>query len=58
MLLGMYIISAVLSFAQGLVMTSITQRICYNMRREISEKINRMPMKYLNPARMERCSPA
>lgn len=46
MLLGMYIISAVLSFAQGLVMTSITQRICYNMRREISEKINRMPMKY------------
>lgn len=46
MLLGMYIVSAALSFAQGLVMTSITQRICYNMRREISEKINRMPMKY------------
>ncbi len=45
-LLCMYIVSAVLSFAQGLVMTSITQRICYNMRREISEKINRMPMKY------------
>lgn len=46
MLLCMYIFSAALSFAQGLVMTSITQRICYNMRREISEKINRMPMKY------------
>ncbi len=45
-LLCMYIVSAALSFAQGLVMTSITQRICYNMRREISEKINRMPMKY------------
>mgnify|MGYP005784615479 CR=1 FL=1 len=45
-LLCMYIVSAVLSFAQGLVMTSITQRICYNMRLEISEKINRMPMKY------------
>ncbi len=45
-LMCMYIVSAVLSFAQGLVMTSITQRICYNMRREISEKINRMPMKY------------
>ena len=45
-LLCMYIVSAALSFAQGLVMTSITQRICYNMRLEISEKINRMPMKY------------
>lgn len=45
-LLCMYVVSAALSFAQGLVMTSITQRICYNLRQEISEKINRMPMKY------------
>ena len=45
-LLGMYLISAALSFTQGLIMTGITQRICYNMRRQISEKINRMPMKY------------
>lgn len=37
-LLCMYIVSAVLSFAQGLVMTSITQRICYNMRREMLRK--------------------
>ena len=27
-------------------MTGITQKICYRMRKEISEKINRMPMKY------------
>lgn len=45
-LLCMYVVSAALSFAQGLVMTSITQRICYNLRQQISEKINRMPMKY------------
>lgn len=45
-LLCMYVVSAALSFAQGMVMTSITQRICYNLRQEISEKINRMPMKY------------
>lgn len=45
-LLCMYVVSAALSFAQGLVMTSITQRICYNLRQQISEKINRMSMKY------------
>ncbi len=28
------------------MMTGITQKICYRMRKEISEKINRMPMKY------------
>lgn len=44
--LGLYIISAVFSFFQGFIMTGITQKICYRMRKEISEKINRMPMKY------------
>lgn len=44
--LGMYLISVILSFIQGFIMTGITQKICYRMRREITEKINRMPMKY------------
>ena len=44
--LGLYICSAVFSFIQGLIMTGITQKTCYRMRKEISEKINRMPMKY------------
>lgn len=44
--LGLYICSAVFSFIQGMIMTGITQKICYRMRKEISEKINRMPMKY------------
>ena len=44
--LGLYICSAVFSFIQGIIMTGITQKTCYRMRKEISEKINRMPMKY------------
>ena len=45
-LLGIYCISSVLNFFQGWIMTWTTQNLCYRMRREISEKINRMPMKY------------
>lgn len=45
-LLGIYVISAVLSFVQGWIMTGISQKMCFRMRREISEKINRMPLKY------------
>lgn len=44
--LGLYIISAVFMFIQGLIMTNITQKTCYRMRKKIVEKINRMPMKY------------
>lgn len=44
--LGLYVISAVFVFMQGWIMSGITQKICYRMRKEISEKINRMPMKY------------
>ena len=44
--LGLYICCAVFSFIQGMIMTGITQKTCYRMRKEISEKINRMPMKY------------
>lgn len=43
---ALYAIGAVLTFIQGWIMTGITQKIVYNMRRDISEKINRMPMKY------------
>ena len=44
--LGLYLISALFNFVQGYIMTGITQKICYRMRRDISKKINRMPMKY------------
>ena len=45
-LLGLYVISACFSFVQGWLMTGISQKICFRMRKEISEKINRMPLDY------------
>ncbi len=44
--LGLYVCSAVFTFIQGWIMTGVTQKLCYRLRKEISEKINRMPMKY------------
>lgn len=44
--LALYVISAVLAFAQGWLMTGVTQKICYRMRNDISEKIDRMPLGY------------
>ena len=44
--LGLYLVSVLFSFLQGWIMTEITQKVCYKLRKEISEKINRMPMKY------------
>lgn len=45
-LLGLYVISALLSLFQGFVMTGVSQKLCFRFRREISEKINRMPLEY------------
>ena len=45
-LLAVYLVSAFLSLVQGLIMTGISQKLCYRLRQEISEKIHRMPMKY------------
>ena len=48
MLLGLYLLSAAFSFIQGYIMTGISQKLTYRMRKEISEKINRMPMNYFD----------
>ncbi len=45
-LLGLYIVSSLLMFIQGIIMTGIIQKICYRFREDISRKIHRMPMKY------------
>ncbi len=47
-LIGLYVLSALFAFIQGLIMTGITQKICYRLRREMSEKINRLPMNYFD----------
>ena len=45
-LLGLYALSAILSLLQGLIMTGVSQKLCFRFRKEISEKINRMPLEY------------
>ena len=45
-LIGLYGVSACFSFVQGWLMTGISQKMCFRMRKEISEKINRMPLEY------------
>lgn len=47
-LLCIYVVSAVFSFIQGFIMTGVSQKLTYRLRKEISEKINRMPMSYFD----------
>jgi len=51
MLLGLlilYIISAIFTYIQGFIMTGISQKTTYKLRKEISEKVNRLPMSYFD----------
>lgn len=48
LLLALYACSALFSFVQGYIMTGVSQKLTYRMRKEISEKINRMPMNYFD----------
>lgn len=45
-MLGLYVVAALFGIIQGWIMSTISQKITYRMRKEISEKINRMPMNY------------
>ena len=45
-LLGLYVLSACLSFIQGFIMSGISNDVTYSLRQDISEKIHRMPLKY------------
>ena len=55
-LLGMYLLSSAFSFIQGWLMTGLSQKVCYDFRRQISEKINRW--RTLKSAPWARCFPA
>ena len=48
LLMGLYVCSALFSFIQGYIMTGVSQKLTYRMRKEISEKINRLPMNYFD----------
>ena len=47
-LLGLYLLSALFSFIQGFAMTGIAQKLTYNLRKDISKKINHLPMNYFD----------
>ena len=47
-LICLYVVSALFSFIQGFTMTGIAQKITYKLRADISEKINKLPMKYFD----------
>ncbi|NFO46908.1 ABC transporter ATP-binding protein [Clostridium botulinum] len=47
-LICLYIISAIFSFIQGILMTNVSQKLTYKLRKELSEKIHRMPMKFFD----------
>ncbi len=46
--LALYGVSALFSYIQGFIMTGVSQKLTYRMRKEISEKINRMPLNYFD----------
>lgn len=48
MLLVLYVASALFSFVQGYIMTGVSQKLTYRLRKEISEKIDRLPMNYFD----------
>ncbi len=48
LLLGLYLASSACNLIQGWLMTGVTQKICYRMRKEIAEKIAVVPMSYFN----------
>ena len=48
LLLGMYIISAIFTYVQGYIMTGISQKTTYRLRKEITNKINKLPISYFD----------
>ena len=45
-LLGLYLASSACNLVQGWLMTGLSQKVCYDFRKQISEKINRLPLAY------------
>ena len=44
----LYVISALFSYIQSLIMTSVSQRTSYKLRKEVSQKLNKLPMSYFD----------
>jgi ATP-binding cassette subfamily B protein len=48
LLLGLYLVSALFNYIQGWIISGVSQQVTYRFRKDISEKINRMPLKYFD----------
>ncbi|TCU68138.1 ATP-binding cassette subfamily B protein [Tissierella praeacuta] len=48
LLIGLYILSALFAFIQGFIVTGVAQKVSYNLRKDISQKVNRLPLKYFD----------
>lgn len=48
LLVALYVISSLFSYIQGWIMSSVSMKVSYGFRKDISEKINRMPLKYFD----------
>lgn len=46
LLVGFYLISAIFSYTQGHIMTGVTMRVSYNLRKELAQKIHNLPLRY------------
>ncbi len=47
-LLGLYVLSLIFGYIQGYIMSAVSMEVTYKLRQNISEKINRMPLKYFD----------
>nr|WP_242694092.1 ABC transporter ATP-binding protein [Proteiniclasticum aestuarii] len=47
-LLGLYVISAILNFIQNFIVSGVAQKVSYNLRTSISDKISKLPLKYFD----------
>jgi ATP-binding cassette subfamily B multidrug efflux pump len=48
LLIGLYLVASVFSYIQGWIMAGVSMQVTYRFRKDISEKINRMPLRYFD----------
>ncbi|MEH7548671.1 ABC transporter ATP-binding protein [Neobacillus vireti] len=48
LLIGLYILSAIFAYLQGYIMAGVAQKTVYHLRKEVEEKLNRLPLKYFD----------
>ncbi|EKN65484.1 ABC transporter [Neobacillus bataviensis LMG 21833] len=48
LLIGLYIVSAIFAYIQQYIMAGVAQKTVYNLRKEVEQKLNRLPLKYFD----------